>query len=335
MTRHLTAIALAIWATASMAEVMSDGDVRVLRIRACADEELRAREDWEQEIIEHLEFASGLYERTWGVRFDIVEIVEWESDDSGQGMGDLVDELEEEIPTDGVDVVIGFSAQNPRRGKLSKYVALPWGLTPSLGRASMIRAMVDDESYDLHLAVVHEIAHLFGAFHVEQQESVMRETVGGPRTFQFDIENGKLMRLMRDYDFEAGVEAIPSEVADRITQVWKRGAVKHDSNPLAEALFNRGIELINEDDIEAAIDVWKRSAKADTTFAGVRGTMGITYSELGQYDEALRELRAADQLGWPDARQWIQYVRHQMDAANKPAGDEPEAVEKDLEPVDG
>ncbi len=307
-----------------------DGDLRVLRIRACADEELRARDTWEQEVIDHLEFASGMYENSWGVTFDVVEIVEWETDNDGEGMGDLVDELELDIPTDGVDVVIGFSAQKPRRGKLSKYVALPWGLTPSLGRASMIRAMVDDESYDLHLAVVHEIAHLFGAFHVERQDSVMRETVDGPRTFQFDVENGKLMRLMRDYDFVAGVEAISPATADRITQIWKKGAVKHDSSPLAEALYNRGIELMNEDDLEGAIEVWKRSAKADATFAGARGTLGLAYSDLGRYDEAIRELKAAEKLGWPDARQWIEYIRHEMGAENKADPDEAEIVEKDL-----
>ncbi|MBM3475261.1 MAG: matrixin family metalloprotease [Armatimonadetes bacterium] len=303
----LIAVAAVIGATAAQAEVVKDGDLRVLRIRACADDEMRARGGWVEEIQEHLAFASGIFESTFGIRFRVEEVVEWDSDDAGQGLGDLVDELEADMSVEGVDAVVGFSAQDPRAGKLSKYVALPWGLTPSLGRVSMIRAMVEDESYDLHLAVVHEVAHLFGAFHVTQQDSVMRETVQGPRTFQFDTENGKLIRLMRDYDFEAGVEAIDPQTAERLTALWKRGGGEVDTSPLAEALFNRGIELYNEDRPEDAIALWKRSIRADDRFALAYGTMGVTLAELERYDEALEALKKADELGWPEAKQamWL------------------------------
>jgi hypothetical protein len=303
----LIVVAMTVGATAAQAEVVKDGDLRVLRIRACADDEMRERGGWAEEIQEHLAFASGIFESTFGIRFRVDEVVEWDTDDEGQGLGDLVDELEGDIPVTGVDVAVGFSAQDPRRGKLSKYVALPWGLTPSLGRVSMIRAMVDDESYDLHLAVVHEIAHLFGAFHVARQDSVMRETVQGPRTFQFDTENGKLIRLMRDYDFETGVEAISPEAADRLTALWKRGGGDVDTSPLAEAFFNRGIELYNEDKPEEAIQLWQRSIQADDQFALAYGTMGVTLAELERYDEALKALKQADERGWPDAKQamWL------------------------------
>ena len=294
------------------AEVVRDGDVRILRIRACADEEFRAREGWETEVREHLDFASRIFENTFGIRFNLLELTVWETDDAGQGLGDLVDELEAEIPLDGVDVAIGFSAQDPRRGKLSKYVALPWGLTPSLGRVSMIRAMVDDESYDLHLAVVHEIAHLFGAFHVVSQDSVMRETVQGPRTFQFDVENGKLLRFMRGYDFEAGVEGLSEATAARLTELWRRGGADVDANPLAEALFNCGIERYNAEEPEAALGFWQRAIAADDGFALAYGTMGVTLAELERYDEALAALHEADARGWPEAKQALWSVQSAM-----------------------
>ncbi len=308
MTTVPSIVVLLAFAVTAHAEVVKDGDLRVLRIRACADEELRARADWEAEIREHLDFASRIFESTFGVRFAVVDLLQWDTDDEGQGLGDLVDELEAEVPLDGVDVVIGFSAQDPRRGKLSKYVALPWGLTPSLGRASMVRAMVDDESYDLHLAVVHEIAHLFGAFHVTQQDSVMRETVQGPRTFQFDVGNGKLLRLMRDYDFEAGVEGLSEDTAQRLNDLWRRGGGEVDTSPLAEALFNCGIERYNQDLTEDAMALWRRAIQADDQFALAYGMMGMTLAEVKRYDEALQSLQAADALGWPDAKQAIHHI---------------------------
>jgi len=310
----LVAVMVLFYGLPADAEVVRDGEARLLRIRACADEELRGRAGWETEVREHLEFTSRIFANSFGVRFTVVELVEWDSNDEGQGLGDLVDELEAELPLDGADVVIGFSAQDPRRGKLSKYVALPWGLTPSLGRVSMIRAMVDDESYDLHLAVVHEIAHLFGAFHVTQQDSVMRETVQGPRTFQFDVENGKLLRLMREYDFESGVDGLSEEAAARLTELWRRGGGEVDTNPLAEAYFNRGIERYNADEPEVALGYWRRAIRADDQFALAYGTLGVTLAELKRYDEALEALQQADARGWPDAKQALWSVKSAMAA---------------------
>jgi len=313
-----TVLVLIVATAVGSAEVVKEGDVRILRMRACGDEEVRERPEWKGEIREYLAFASDIYERTFGIRFQLAEIVEWESYDEGEGLGDLVDELEKEIPLDGVDVVIGFSAQTPRRGKLSKYVALPWGLTPSLGRASMIRAMMDDETYDLHLAVVHEIGHLFGAFHVRQQDSVMRETVQGPRTFQFDVANGKLIRLMRDYDFEAGVEGVSPETAERLTWTWRQGAQGIDSNPLAEALLNRGVELHQAERGDEAIALWRRAVRVDETFAAGYASLGLALAARGKYDEALENLRKADELGWPEAKQalWSVESRAKAEGSN-------------------
>ncbi|MGQ9729793.1 MAG: M12 family metallo-peptidase [Candidatus Zipacnadales bacterium] len=300
-------------------EVIKEGDYRILRIRACADEELRSRTEWQREVREHLEFASNLYERTFNIRFVIVELVEWASDDAGEGLGDLVEELEQEIPLDGVDVVIGFSAQQPQRGKLSKYISLPWGLTPSFGRVSVIRAMIDDESYDLHLAVVHEIAHLFGAFHVADQDSVMRETIQGPRTFQFDIANGRMVRLMRDYDFEAGVEAISPETAKRITKLWWQSGRGIDTSPLAEALYNRGIELHNAGKISQAMALWQQAIEADDRLGSAYASLGLTFADQGDYEMALQNLRKADECGWPKAKQLIHLILHRKAQSQAPA----------------
>jgi tetratricopeptide (TPR) repeat protein len=293
------------------AEVVMDGDLRVLRVRAAADEEFRERPDWEDVVGDHLSFASSFYEKSFDIRFELVEAVEWESDD-GATLSELVDRLEEEISFDDVDVALGFTAQRPNRGKLSKYVPLPWGLTPSLGRVSVVRAMLDDASYDLHLALIHEVAHLFGAFHVSDPNFVMRETVHGPRTFQFDVENGKLLRLMKDYDFGKGVAALATEMRERITELWKHGGLAHDNNPVAEALFNIGIDLQDAGQTEQAIAAWREAGGYDRAFAAPHGLVGVALADMGQYAAALKELQVADRLGWPEARQVMQLIRHEQ-----------------------
>lgn len=292
-------------------EVVTDGALRVLRIRPAADEEFRERADWRDVIAEHLTFASSFYGKSFDIRFEPVEAVEWESDDAAS-LGELVDRLEDEVSFEGVDVVIGFTAQRPNRGKLSKYVPLPWGLTPCLGRVSVVRAMLDDASYDLHLALIHEIAHLFGAFHVWDPSFVMRETVDGPRTFQFDVENGKLLRLMSEYDFERGVAGLSVEVRDRVTSLWKRGGLTNDSNPVAEALFNLGIDLRDAGQTEQAVAAWREAARYDSAFAAPHGLIGVALADEGDYAAALKELQVADRLGWPDARQLMQLIRHEQ-----------------------
>jgi tetratricopeptide (TPR) repeat protein len=298
-------------------EVVTEGDLRILRVRAAIDEEFRDRADWRQVAADYLAFASRFYEKSFAIRLDVVEMVEWESDDQAN-LGELVDAVEDEIPLDGADVAIGLTGQHPNRGKLSKYVALPWGLTPSLGRVSVIRAMLDDASYDLHLALIHEIAHLFGAFHVADPNFVMRETVDGPRTFQFDVENGKLMRLMKQYDFEEGVARLPVATRDRLTELWKRGGLGHDNNPVAECLFNWGIDLRDAGQTDQAIAAWREAARYDESFAAPHGLIGVAVVETGDIDGALRELEIADRLGWPEAKQIIQLIRHEQ-ATARPA----------------
>ena len=299
--------------TPSAGEVVMEGGDRILRIRACADEEVRQRADWRAEVEEYLAFASSIFASTFGIRFQVVEIVPWESDNAGQGLGDMLDELGADIPLDGVDVIIGFSAQEPRRGKLSKYVALPWGLTPSLGRVSMVRTMMDDERYDVHLALVHETAHLFGAFHVRQQDSVMRETLQGPHTFQFDAANAKAIRLLKGYDFEAGVERIPQATATRLTQLWRHDGIRTDGNPLSEALYNRGIELHDAGRMDDALALWTRAIEQDEGFAEAHGSIGMALADQGKYEEALQNLHRADDLGWPEAKQALRRVEYERE----------------------
>jgi tetratricopeptide (TPR) repeat protein len=291
-----------------------DGRTRLLRIRAAADDELRQRDDWESVVRDHLQFASSYYEQAFGIRFRLVQVVEWDSDDTSAGLADLVDELERDVSPDGVDVVVGFSAQRPRPGKLSKSVALPTGLTPSLGRVSLIRVMPEDENYDLRLAVIHEIAHLFGAFHTAQQDSIMRESVEGPRTFQIDLENGKMLRLMRLFDFEQGVQGLSEEVLQRMTAIWASARIPGDANPVAQAFYNLGVERHDADQLEPAIALWQRAASYDETYAQPHGSIGLALASLGRYDDALAELRIARQLGWPQADQVVETVRHEQAA---------------------
>ncbi len=309
--------AFALLSAHAVPEVVTEGDLRILRVRAAVDEEFRDRADWRQVAADYLAFASSFYERSFEVRLDVTETVEWESGDEAS-LGELVDALEHEVPLDGVDVAIGFTGQRPNRGKLSKYVALPWGLTPSLGRVSVIRAMLDGASYDLHLALIHEIAHLFGAFHVSDPNFVMRETVDGPRTFQFDVENGKLIRLMKQYDFEAGVAGLPVAARGRLTELWKRGGLGHDSNPVAEALFNWGIDLQDAGQTDQAIAAWREAARYDESLAAPHGLIGVALAQTGDIDGALKELEIADRLGWPEAKQVIQLIRHEQATARAP-----------------
>lgn len=304
------------WTGLCSAEVVTEGDIRILRVRAVADEEFREREDWQSVIEEHLVFAANFYEKTFDTRLEVVDLVEWESDDTAT-LSELVDRMEDEVSLNGVDVALGFSAQRANRGKLSKYVPLAWGLTPALGRVSLIRATDEGQSYDLHLALVHEIAHLFGAFHVAEQGYVMRETVQGPRTFQFDVENGKLLRLMKEYDFEKGAAALDTRVRERITYLWRRGGVRHDNNPLAEGLFNVGIDLRDAGQTQAAIEVWREAAQYDGTFAAPYGLVGIALADMQDYEGALKELEIAARLGWPEARQVMQLIVHQQASTGK------------------
>ena len=89
----------------------------------------------------------------------------------------------------------------------SQYVLIPdqWGTTGATTR------------------LVHELCHVFGAFHVADPNSVMRPAFQKtPAKFTFGDAAEQVMRLTRKVDFRSGVESLDATTMTKVRELFSR-----------------------------------------------------------------------------------------------------------------
>jgi hypothetical protein len=110
--------------------------------------------------------------------------------------------------------------------------------------------------------LIHELAHLFGAFHVDNKISVMQasfrdvppqDIIDG--RLHMDAPLQEIIHLTREVDFRRGVASLDADTQDRIRSLSKahrRVAEKNAPDPIAQG--QRYLRARDEARSEAAID---------------------------------------------------------------------------------
>ena len=159
--------------------------VREMKVIIAGGKEYRAfYSNWHERTREIVEAASHRFEQQFPIRFRIVGYREWTYKCAPESAGDAFEWLHK-IDRGDADLVIGFTMvpfPGPRgeiRGVtqyFSRYVVIPdnWGMTGAVTR------------------LVHELCHVFGAFHVAATDSVMQLGFERtPKTFRFGARPSK------------------------------------------------------------------------------------------------------------------------------------------------
>jgi hypothetical protein len=174
---------------------------RVVRVKAVGDVSFRARNPrWTDEARGLIEAASDYYEREFNIRFVTVSAVPWPAQERIPSTVDLLARVEKEFPSqkkDGsYDLVVAFTAEGvsryftagrPRVDRigncqqgLGNYVVTP------IQKPFHYTGANSEPELDV-IALIHELAHIFGAEHVDDRRSIMHEDLGY-RT-EFDNKN--------------------------------------------------------------------------------------------------------------------------------------------------
>src|SRR5262245_40951418 len=205
-------------------------DVRTLTIRAAPDGSYRAQPNWEADLRTNVAAVSALYEKTFRIRFVLLDIVRW----AAAPRGDFVrqtSKLMADVPPGPADLVVAFSGrcEGNKAGwtvLFDRYAVVTSGCgTPTTNQATA------------QAILSHELAHLFGAFHPDSNvESVMR---GGPAD-RFDDQTTRILRLTRDFDFSRGVTSLSPETRRAWSVTYAEGHASGEPNPLAAAFAQAG-----------------------------------------------------------------------------------------------
>jgi hypothetical protein len=176
-----------------------------VRVKALADMSFRARNSrWPDEARGLIEAASDYYEREFGIRFVAQSVVPWPAQERIRSTVDLLARVEQDFPSqekDGsYDLIVVFTAEGlsqyfvagrPRVDRigncqhgLGNYVVTP------VNKPFRYAGAHAEPEPDV-ITIIHEIAHIFGAEHVEDRASIMHEDLGY-RT-EFDDKNRSII----------------------------------------------------------------------------------------------------------------------------------------------
>ena len=178
---------------------------RIVRVKALADVSFRTRNPrWPDEARGLIEAASDYYEREFGIRFATESAMPWPVQERIHSTVDLLARVEQEFPSQkkdkNYDLIVVFSTKDinryfitsrPRIDRISNYQQGlgNYVVTPVNKPFRYVGAHAEPEP-DV-IALIHELAHIFGAEHVDDRASIMHEDLGY-RT-EFDAKNRSII----------------------------------------------------------------------------------------------------------------------------------------------
>ena len=204
--------------------------VREVRVRVLADVAYRRSvSDWRGRTRDALSFVSDYYESRFGVRFVITEMQAWDYEALSHDLEGREEALFRVAPADA-DLVVAFLG-------FGEYFTNSSGIQRSsqVGHASPFgqHLMVCSQQY-VHpnrdkMILIHELAHIFGAFHVAEKNAVLQpnyQSIPTENIIQGRVELGEqasaILRLTRNFDFARGAESLSLEVVRQIQDAWQQ-----------------------------------------------------------------------------------------------------------------
>jgi hypothetical protein len=223
---------------------------------------------------------SALYEKTFRIRFVLLDIVPWAAALRGDRVRQI-SKLMADVPPGRADLVVAFSGRC-EGNKAGWTVAV----RPIRRRHLGMRDTPCEPGHGAGDPVARAGASL-RRFPSRQQRGVGdAKRAGG----QFDDQTIRILRLTRDFDFSRGVTSLTPETRRAWSAIYAEGHANGEPNPLAAAFAHAGWTLLREakpQEAEAALD---EAIRLDANVA-FRTRLGRVYASTGRLEDAVRELR--------------------------------------------
>ena len=282
-------------------------DVRIVTVRAVADEMYRAQPGWDAMLRRTIQSVSDIYERQFQIRLAVRDVVPW-TIGPGVPISRILSRVRTEVSIGPVDVLVVFAAE--------RCETLRYGVAYLFGRYALVQTGCIDTAVLSNTVpegvLSHELAHLFGAFHpaAGRSDTVM---VGGPAD-RFDGQTTRVIQLMRGFDFTRGVLGVDPETRRAWSAIYAEGHKRGEPNPLAGALAGAASDLGRKGQTEEALAMLREAVAMDPTAARTRTIMGYLFLRQGRLEEAARELDAAKRIDFREveARTELGFVLLQL-----------------------
>ena len=158
--------------TARPGEAAGAGQLTVIPVKILVDQhEPTVRRVWEKRLRQRVAAASEIFERDCRVRFEVVAVDTWETDNAAPSFEHSLRDFEKKVSPAPARLAIGFT---------SRYEIVPGqvhmgGTHAPLRPHILVREWSPAVTASLRLEIlVHELGHFLGAVHSPEDDSVMR-----------------------------------------------------------------------------------------------------------------------------------------------------------------
>ncbi|OGW81007.1 MAG: hypothetical protein A3G33_01365 [Omnitrophica bacterium RIFCSPLOWO2_12_FULL_44_17] len=276
---------------------------RELRVGVAVTREYQSNREWKPLFERRLAYASKIFQNEFQIKFKPAKYWDWNPSNENRDMTYLLEDLKSQFPLNRMDVdfVIGlsrlFEVKTPEEMKDVDVI----GRTQIFAGYIILRNpkktlyQIQEET-----VLVHEIAHLFGAVHTNESNTIMYPIVYRQIPTRFDMKNQDIIRLTRDMNFKEGQRSLDQKTAKLLINNYKQLMGYDKSFGFFYALGIFYLKLGYYDD---AANAWKAAIEVEPDNPQVRYDLGVLYYKRGNSKQAMKELaRAVQKFDHPSQR---------------------------------
>ena len=165
------------------------------------------------------------------------------------------------------------------------------GIAGTFSNLAMVSNIDKLSIEDSSIIIAHEFGHLFGAWHTQKINDFM--LYRGANSFDVSKESKAILKLMRSYNFNPESIFKKDKILKRISRIYERHHARHEINPVARLLTDKGIEYFEERNYSKAVKILNRSLSYYGRWGKTRNILSKTYFELGQFHDSFLEYTRA------------------------------------------
>ncbi len=199
------------------------------------------------------------------------------------------------IKQNNVDIQIFLSSSKLNKNSQRFKQSTPRGLSPILGTKVLIT--IEEKELNkiyLSLLLTHEIAHLFGAYHVNNSNSIMFPYIDiHHESIKFDSNNYKIIELQKNYNFSNGIDKSSANIIGKISTIFLQDKDKNDMNPISQGYNALAYNYVYSSNLDSAEFFYLEAIKYDSNNCILYKNLGVTYLNKYEYELSERYLKHA------------------------------------------
>ncbi len=265
-------------------------EMRKIKLGIAVSQGFKSQPNWKSEFEQRLAYVSRIFESEFRIQFVIEKFWEWNSAQDTYPPRMLLEDLQNKFPLKDVDVVIGLTSV---KNQSIKDVRNP----DTIGQAKVLAGYLVlrypmDKLYRVQEQTVlaHELGHLFGAVHEEDQTSIMFPIIHNQIPTRFDTENHDIISGTRMLNFRQGVEALPKLAIQRLLGSYLKMAA---SDQPFDFFYTIGLLYARLGQYDDTLKAWKKAESIMPADGKMHYDLGMLYYQMKDYLNAVKQLAAA------------------------------------------